>query len=359
MNPDFHDIIKREVEKIRNQALVVFLLIVFLLFLPLFAYKHKEISALFSSPKPEKAVVETTDEQPAKDPSLWTAPDMASLSDGAQKKELEYGKELIAHTATYFGPKGSVLQISNGLNCQNCHLDAGTKPWGNNYGSVASTYPKLRARSGSMENIPKRVNDCFERSLNGKPIDPLGAEMKAIVAYINFLGKDVEKGKKANGSGFKNLAFLERAADPQKGKLVYEAKCQSCHQADGSGTLNEDGKEYAFPPLWGKNSYNDAAGLYRISNFAKYVKYNMPLGVTYDSPQLTDEEAWDVAAYVNTQARPHKRFAKDWPDISKKPIDHPFGPYADQFTEKEHKLGPFKPIENAKKQRETNQPKSS
>jgi thiosulfate dehydrogenase len=35
---------------------------------------------------------------------------------------------------------------------------------------------------------------------------------------------------------------------------------------------------------------------------------------------------------------------KDWPDISKKPIDHPFGPYADGFSEKQHKLGPFKLI---------------
>jgi len=27
-----------------------------------------------------------------------------------------------------------------------------------------------------------------------------------------------------------------------------------------------------------------------------------------------------------------------------KPFDHPFGPFADGFTEKEHKYGPFKPI---------------
>lgn len=30
--------------------------------------------------------------------------------------------------------------------------------------------------------------------------------------------------------------------------------------------------------------------------------------------------------------------------ISKKPIDHPFGPYADSFSEQQHKLGPFGPI---------------
>jgi thiosulfate dehydrogenase len=245
------------------------------------------------------------------------------------------------------------------MNCQNCHLDAGTKIFGNNYGSVASIYPKFRARSGSVENIYKRVNDCFERSLNGVALDTTSREMQAIVSYINFLGQNVEKGEKAEGSGFKDLAFLDRAADPARGKLAYESKCQSCHQANGEGTLLPDGSEYSFPPLWGKNSYNDGAGLFRISNFAKYIKYNMPLGASHVSPQLSDEDSWDIAAYVNTQTRPHLNTPKDWPDKSKKPIDHPFGPFADGFSEKQHKFGPFKPIVEARSKVEKLKVKSS
>jgi thiosulfate dehydrogenase len=283
---------------------------------------------------------------------FWIAPETSTISDAAEKENVEYGKELIAHTAKYLGPNGSVKSISNGMNCQNCHLQAGTAVFGNNYGSVASLYPKFRARSGGVENIQKRVNDCFERSLNGSALDTNSREMKAIVAYINFLGSNVPKGEKAAGSGFKDLAFLDRAADPLKGKEAYTLKCVSCHQADGSGVLNPDKSEYAFPPLWGTNSYNDGAGLYRISNFAKYVKYNMPIGATHDNPQLTDEEAWDIAAYVNSQARPHINVPKDWPDKSKKPIDHPFGPFADKFSEEQHKFGPFKPIAEEKKKLE-------
>ena len=275
----------------------------------------------------------------------WIAPSTSSIADATLKAQVEYGRELIAHTARYLGVKGSVLaNNSNGMNCQNCHLEAGTKVFGNNYGSVASLYPKFRARSNSIENIYKRVNDCFERSLNGKPLDTLGKEMQAIKAYITFLGTNVKKGEKAKGSGFKDLAYLDRPASVEKGKLVYIAKCQSCHQANGEGQLQPDGVEYTYPPLWGKNSYNDAAGLYRISNFAKYAKYNMPLGVSHDSPMLTDEEAWDVAAFVNTQPRPHKDTPNDWADISKKPIDHPFGPYSDKFSEEQHKYGAFKPM---------------
>jgi thiosulfate dehydrogenase len=96
--------------------------------------------------------------------------------------------------------------------------------------------------------------------------------------------------------------------------------------------------------LWGKDSYNDGAGLYRLSNFAKYIKYNMPFGITHTHATLTDEEAWDIAAYVNSMPRPHFNVPNDWPDISKKPIDHPFGPYADSFSEDQHKYGPYKPI---------------
>lgn len=281
--------------------------------------------------------------------NFWQAPDIASIQDPELKKQVLYGKELIAHTSVYFGTKGKIAPISNGLNCQNCHLDAGTKPFGNNYGSVASMYPKFRARSGSTENMTKRISDCFERSLNGQAPDSTGEEMVAMKAYMNFLGSNVEKGTKALGSGLKKLAFLDCPVDPKKGKEVYVAQCQSCHQSDGKGLMAEAGNEYIYPPLWGKNSYNDAAGLNRITNFASYVKYNMPLGATCEKPILTDEEAWDVAAYVNSQFRPHLETPNDWPNLSQKPIDHPYGPYADGFSVKQHKYGPYQPIADSRK----------
>jgi len=291
--------------------------------------------------------------------TYWTAADINTITDTKLKEQVVYGKELIVHTAKYFGPNGSVLKISNGLNCQNCHLQAGTAIFGNNFGSVASLYPKFRARSGAVENLYKRINDCFERSLNGRAIDTLGKEMQAMVAYINFTGSNVAKGKKAEGSGLKELAWLDRAADPEKGIQVFTTKCQSCHQANGEGVFATDKTEYTYPALWGSSSFNDGAGLYRISNFAKYVKCNMPQGTTYKSPQLTDEEAWDVAAFVISQARPHMNVPKDWPDVSKKPVDHPYGPYTDTFTERQHKYGPFKPIAEAQKKREGAKSKAS
>ena len=267
----------------------------------------------------------------------------------ADPELVRYGRELIANTAIYLGPKGKITQQTNGMNCQNCHLDAGTRIWGNNYGGVAANYPKFRERSGTKETIRKRINDCMERSLNGQGLDSNSHEMRAMVAYIKFLGQFVPKDSVPEGTGIWKLKYLDRAADPKKGAIAYDQKCTNCHGKNGGGIKNSDEVTYIYPPLWGQNSYNIGAGLYRLSRFAGYIKTNMPYGATYEKPQLTDEEAWDIAAYVNSQPRPSKDLSKDWPKTSGKPIDHPFGPYSDGFTETQHKFGLFKPIDDFKK----------
>jgi len=282
----------------------------------------------------------------------WTAPSL--FTDGSVQGEeralVIYGEELIANTSKYLGPNGSVAHVTNGMNCQNCHLNAGRKTWGNNYGAVAANYPKFRDRSGSIETVYKRVTDCMERSLNGQALDSNSREIKAMIAYIKWVGHGVEKDSVPKGAGIKPPEYLDRAANPEKGLAVYTAKCQSCHGANGQGLMAADAKSYTYPPLWGDNSYNSGAGLFRLSRFAGYVRDNMPLNqATHRNPALTDEESWDVAAFVNSRPRPSKDLSKDWPNISKKPIDHPFGPYTDGFTEEQHKFGPFKPIIESRK----------
>ena len=277
----------------------------------------------------------------------WTGPDITK--DTALKSDeralLLYGQDLIAHTSKYLGPNGTISQTTNGMNCQNCHLNAGNQPWGNNYGAVYATYPKFRDRSGKIESIYKRVSDCIERSLNGKALDSNSKEFAAIFAYIKYLGKGVEKGTKPYGSGIEKPGLLNRAADKNKGTLIYTTKCQVCHGDKGQGQILANKEEYLYPPLWGDHSYNDGAGLYRISNLAGYIKSNMPfLQSTHAKPILTDEQCWDLAAFINSQPRPHMDQSKDWPNNKKKPFDYPFGPYADNFTEAQHKFGPYTDI---------------
>ena len=267
------------------------------------------------------------------------------MKDSETDDLIRYGKKLIDSTSKYFGPHGSIAAITNGINCGNCHRESGTKLYSNNFLLVSATYPKFRERSGRVESVEFRVNECMQRSLNGEAIDSMGKEMKAMVAYIKWTGKNV-KDSKVEGAGGKEIDFLTRAADQEKGKMIFVASCVKCHGNDGEG-ISVNGS-YIYPPLWGEHSYAVSAGMYRLTKLASFVKNNMPLGATYQLPQLSDDDAWDVAAFINSQPHPKKTFAYDWRVVSTKPVDYPFGPYADNFSELQHKYGPFAPIKKAK-----------
>lgn len=315
---------------LRAHIFPLLLILLSLAIVIVFSWQH------FTAPAPVLSEIDTA--------NCWTGAGELQIPITTEGDQIRYGRALIANTSFYLGPKGKVAAISNGMNCQNCHLEAGTKPWGNNYGAVASTYPKFRERSGQKESIVKRINDCLQRSLNGQALDSNSKEMKAMVAYIKWLGKDVPKGKTPRGTGIMNLAYLKRAADPGKGKTVYTTTCARCHGSSGEGQSLADQSGYLYPPLWGQHSFNTGAGLYRLSRFAGYVKNNMPNPVTYHHPSINDEEAWDVAAFVCSQPRPGYNISKDWPRMAAKPFDHPFGPYTDTFSEAQHKYGPWQEI---------------
>lgn len=338
--PDYPEVIT----KLINVIIILLLVIILLIVTNITGLPKKD------NDKEVMAAIPVAKEE-IKTETVWLAPDTSEIAVDPDAELIKYGRALIANTANYFGPYGKITHLANGMNCQNCHLEAGTKPFGNNYSAVASTYPKFRERSGTVETIYKRVNDCIERSLNGKALDTSSWEMQAITAYIKWLGKDVSGSERPKGAGLTELKYMERAADPEKGKVVYDLKCARCHSADGEGQWNANDQTYKYPPLWGDHSYTIGAGLYRLSRFAGYVKSNMPQGATFQDPQLSDEEAWDVAAFVNSRPRPRMDLRKDWPRISGKPIDHPFGPYADKFSEQQHKYGPFEPIAVAKKRK--------
>jgi thiosulfate dehydrogenase len=293
----------------------------------------------------EKKVSEGTAASTDKNKPKWIIPDTSELPDNDEGRLIKYGRSLVINTSYYFGPKGTIAHKSNGLNCQNCHLNAGTKLFGNNFSLTASGYPRFKERSGTVETVVKKVEDCFERSLNGSTIDSNSREMKAFVAYLEWIGKNVKKGTKPVGSGIEELAFLKRPADTAKGRAVFMAKCQKCHGKDGQGVLNAAGNAYVYPALWGDHSYNIGASIYRLSKFAGFVKNNMPFGADHQHEQLTNDEAWDVAAFANSQPHPFKDTHADYPKLNTKPFDCPFGPYADtQFSVNQRKYGPFGPI---------------
>jgi thiosulfate dehydrogenase len=142
----------------------------------------------------------------------------------------------------------------------------------------------------------------------------------------------------------------DRAADVEAGRRVFEDRCLLCHGGDGAGLrATADPRDgYVFPPLWGPDSFNDGAGMHRVLTAARFIKARMPFGL----PDLTDEQAYDVAAYINAQPRPAMQgLERDYPDRSLKPVDSPYPPYADPFPREQHRFGPFGPIRDYYKAR--------
>lgn len=283
--------------------------------------------------------------------SVWTVPSEDSIPSGMEGEYIRYGKELVLNTAKYLGPnaKDPAMRFAgNNLACTNCHLQAGTHKYAAPFIGVVAIYPNYRKRENAIGTIEDRINGCMERSLNGKAIPRDSKEMAAMVSYMSWLSQGVPVGTKSEGLGFHKIELPNRAADLKIGKKVYEKQCASCHGVGGQGVPKgnlADGSGYLFPPLWGNDSFNEGAGLHRLINAAQFIKYNMPFGVSAEKPTLTDNEAFDVSAYINSFDRPTKaNKEKDFPLVKNKPVDCPYPPYADDFSTEQHKYGPFQPI---------------
>lgn len=272
--------------------------------------------------------------------------DESKMPKGSKYAEMVIlGNKILNETSKYIGPTAKDPKkryAGNNLSCSSCHAAGGTKQYQSAFVGIWGRFPTYRSRSDGVDTLEDRINGCMQRSLNGKRLPADSKEMKAMVTYMQWLSQGFPVGAKVKGQGLIKMALLDRAADPKKGKVVFEEKCVACHQADGQGLKNpspEDGAYYTFPPLWGKDSYNTGAGMHRELKAAAYIKANMPQG----NPDLTDEEAYDVAAYINSQPRPIKAGGeKDFPDKRVKPVDAVTGPYNDKFSQKQHQFGPYK-----------------
>lgn len=213
--------------------------------------------------------------------------------------------------------------VGNALTCSSCHLNAGTVADGSPFIGVAAFFPGYAPRAGRVISLEDRINGCFLRSMNGKPLPAASEEMKAMVAYFEWMKGAHKAGDKIAGRG---VGTMDRSIrpDPDNGRRVYEAQCASCHGRDGEGLRQADGR-YVYPPLWGEHSFNIGAGMARTYTAAAFVKRNMPIGAHAAFPLgqggLSDREAVDVAEYFSHQPRPDfAPKAKDWPK-DPKPAD--------------------------------------
>ncbi len=213
--------------------------------------------------------------------------------------------------------------VGNSLNCTSCHLNAGTVADGSPFVGVSAFFPSYAPRAGKVITLEERINGCFKRSMNGKPLPVDSADMKAMVAYFDWMKRETKPGDKVAGRG---VGKIDPAIKPnvENGKQVYAKQCAVCHGENGEGLKREDGT-LVFPPLWGDHSFNIGAGMARTYTAAAFVKRNMPIGFHDKFPLgqggLSDQDAVDVAEYFSHQPRPDfPEKVKDWPK-DKKPAD--------------------------------------
>ena len=216
---------------------------------------------------------------------------------------VKLGEAIVENTTTHPMSKG---YVGNALNCTSCHLDNGRHEKAGTFLGTATSYPAWSPRENRVITLEDRVLNCFMRSCNGtRP--PLGSEVSvAVTAYITSLSQGQTlrmNSKRPIGPGaIKLLAVKPDQADLQRGAALYTSRGAECHQKDGQGDKDN-------PPVWGERSYNDGAGLSSVENLAAWLKVAMPL----DDTDLTDQQALDIAAYVNSHKRSHFEISKHLP----------------------------------------------
>lgn len=239
----------------------------------------------------------------------------ATLDDSRLSKEIRWGYRIFTNTpqeAPQFAPgRGS---------CNNCHLNAGQREKALPLVGVAGLFPEYNRRAGRLISLGDRIVDCFLRSQNatgqigvesdghipGDAADvlptPTSKEVLAVSAYLAWLSTGSAVGKSPTWRGQNVIpadSLLPIAKlDVKKGEAIFVERCTSCHGVDGQGVAVGDKKP---GPLWGPDSWNDGAGAARVYTLAGIVRYAMP----YLNPgSLTDEEAQQVAAFINAKPRP-------------------------------------------------------
>jgi len=232
----------------------------------------------------------TRPKEPVNPVVAWKAPNLSSIPGGKLGQSIRLGRNIILHTPQY-----ASRYVGDRMNCSDCHLKAGTQPWASPLAGLTTVFPAYHKRDGRVITMARRIQECFLRSENGKSPPSDSPEMVAILAYMNWLSKGIPMGSTIKGRGLLTLTPPAHV-NSARGATLYAHQCQVCHGASGQGVPG------MFPPLWGRGSFNDGAGMSKVAKMAAFVKANMP---ATKPGSLSVQQAYDVAAFVTAKPRAH------------------------------------------------------
>lgn len=248
----------------------------------------------------------------------FSPPAADSIPNDEFGKVVKQGEQIFVETQRY-----APQFVGNSLNCVNCHLDAGRKANASPLWAAYVAYPAYRSKNKHVNTFAERLQGCFRFSMNGKPPPAGDPVLVALETYAYWLATGAPVRADMAGRGYPALAKPAQPADFARGGKVYAQHCAVCHGADGQGQAS--GGRTVFPPLWGPKSFNWGAGMHDTKNAAAFIKANMPLG---SGGMLSDQEAWDVATFMDSHERPQDpRFAGSVEETRKKYHDSPTSMY--------------------------------
>ena len=159
-------------------------------------------------------------------------------------------------------------------------------------------YPAYRAKNGHVNTLAERLQGCFRYSMNGKPPAADDPVLTALQTYMFWLASKAPTGVTLEGQGYRKLPAPAQKADYLRGERFTPstAPCAMALKARARRTASTGSSR-----LMGADSFNWGAGMHQIGNAAGFIKANMPLG---QAGMLSDQEAWDVAYFMNAHERP-------------------------------------------------------
>ncbi|MHA6252532.1 c-type cytochrome [Oceanobacillus sp. CAU 1775] len=280
-------------------AVIVGVWIVTVIGLGMLAYTPEQEQTQSSN---ETASSETGEENSNEGELEFNPPSLDDLDpEDPMTEYILYGDELFSESNTVMSE-----HVGNELSCASCHANGGMAQ-SNSMVGVVPNFPEFNKRAGTVFTIEDRINGCMIRSMNGEKLEEDSREMRSMVAFLTYISEGIEIGEEVPWRVPSNMPEIPEP-DFVNGEELYEQlNCMTCHATDGSGTGANTG-----PALWGDNSFNDGAGMARLSKAAGYIQDNMPPG---GEGTLSDQEAADLAAYMLAQYRPEfDGHANDWPN---------------------------------------------
>src|ERR1700674_3520709 len=248
-------------------------------------------------------------------------------------EEIRRGFRIFTNT-----PREAPRLAPGGMSCSNCHMNGGQREKSLPLVGVAGMFPEYNRRSGRLYSLNDRIVDCFLRSENATGAaeqggedsaaslpSPTSKEVLALAAYVTWLARGTEVGSNPTWRGQNTIAtnalIPVGKLDARKGEAIFNERCTSCHGRDGQGVAVGDKKP---GPLWGPDSWNDGAGAARVYTLAGIIRYAMPY---LDPGSLTDEEAQELAAFINSRPRPSYPFKEQDYLTEKLPADSVYYPH--------------------------------